>query len=301
MTRIHRALAILLAGSIFLGTPGLAGRFVPLVPAGAKSVTLLTGGKERTYYALTKRAPVTLQVDGPGQLVVFSRLSFPGGAEATGQYTIKVLEGKNTLKVQTTQTDRSDASFKGSAMRPGKSRKFSLNVPEDTHTFTFQLEGDNAGEAALRFLFGRKKGSGSLVSLEPLAYDKIVTAMVEEKLIAYYVASKERSVQLRIVGPTRLRVSTRLNYDAKMKGDQKYAVTLSEGGRQIVLKSLATTKSVGIEYQEWRDVVPGKVNAFFVDVPKGEHTYRVALTEGLAHSVSLKFSIPKKDLSNEAE
>jgi hypothetical protein len=86
-----------------------------------------------------------------------------------------------------------------------------------------------------------------------------------------------------------------------MKGDQKYAVTLSEGGRQIVLKSLATTKSVGIEYQEWRDVVPGKVNAFFVDVPKGEHTYRVALTEGLAHSVSLKFSIPKKDLSNEAE
>lgn len=278
-----------------------AGKSVPLIPANGKSVTILTGGQERTYYLLTKSAPITLEVDGPGKLSVLSRLGFAPGAEGPAQYAIKVVEGKATVKRQSTQTGPSDASYKDGRLRPGKSRRFSLDIPERGHTYTVFLEADQAEEAAVRFLFSRSKGAGKLVSLEPLAYDRIVTAVVDEKLIAYYIASGERSVQLRVIGPTRLRVSTRLNYDAAMKGDQKYAVAVSEEGKQVALKSLATSKSVGIEYHEWKDVVPGKVNAFFLDVPKGEHRYRFALAQALAHSVALKFSIPQNDLSNEEE
>ena len=84
-----------------------------------------------------------------------------------------------------------------------------------------------------------------------------------------------------------------------MKGDQKYSVSIHESDQTILLKPLATTKSVGIEYQEWKEVVPGKINEFYLEAPKGEHVYKFNLKQTLARSVSLKFSIPKKDLSNE--
>ena len=84
-----------------------------------------------------------------------------------------------------------------------------------------------------------------------------------------------------------------------MKGSQKYTMTVSEEGKQVLMRPLVTTKALAITYKEWKDVVPGKDGSFFLDVPVGEHHYRFGLGESLGHSVSLKFSIPQKDLKNE--
>lgn len=276
-----------------------AGSTIPIIPSNGKSITLIINGEEKNYYVLKKGNPLTIELDGPGKLTVLNRLCLMGKSARSEQYSIKVMEAKNILKIQTTLTDKSDASFKNSNLAPGKSRKFSFDVPEGSHTYNLFLESTGANEAAMKFMFAYKKGFGTLVSLEPLSYDKIVTAMVEEKLITYYVASTERGVQLRIVGPTRLRIGNRLNYDSTMKGDQKYSISIHEGDKQILLKPLGTTKSVGVFYQEWKDVVPGKVNEFYLAVPKGEHVYKFNVEQTLARSVSLKFSIPKTNLSNE--
>jgi len=286
---------------VMLGNHSLArgASNIPIIPTNGKSITLVINGEAKNYYLLKKNGHLTVELDGPGKLIVLNRLSLMNKRTASEQYSIKVMEGKNTLKIHTTQTDRSDASYKNSSLVPGKSRKFSLEVPEGSHTYNFFLENTNADEAAFKFMFAHRKGSGTLISLEPLSYDKIVTTIVQEKLITYYVASNERGVQLRTVGPTRLQISTRLNYDSTMKGDQRYSISIHEGAKQILLKPLATTKSVGVFYQEWKNVVPGKVNEFNIDVPKGEHIYKFDLEQTLAHSVSLKFSIPKNDLSNE--
>jgi hypothetical protein len=101
------------------------------------------------------------------------------------------------------------------------------------------------------------------------------------------------------VGPTRVKVTARLNFDATMKSEQPYNIAVLEGSNRIMKKSLSTTKSLGITYQEWKDVVPGKTDIFYIDVTGGEHTYKFSLEETSAQSVSLKFSIPPKDLNNE--
>mgnify|MGYP001446270714 CR=1 FL=1 len=295
-----KILPILLFLAIFPSASGLAGghRSMALVPENGKPVTLVVGGNERDYYLLAPGAPVRLQIDGPGKLNVVSRLILPKDGHDVQQYTIRVMQGDDTLKLHATQTDKSDASFKASQGVPGKSRKFTLKIPEKSFTCELWVDGAPRG-AAVRLLFTPAKGTKKLVAIEPLSYDRIVTAVIKENLLAYYVSSREHAVKLRVVGPTKVKVSLRLNYDKRMNGEQKYAVVISEGQNRLAQWSLKTTKSDGIVYQEWKEVVPGKLNSASLDVPAGEHLYNITLGEATATSVSLNFSVPEADLTNE--
>jgi len=276
-------------------------RTVTLKPINGKVITVIVDGKNLSYYLLSKTNPIKLEIDGPAKIKIQTRLSIPVQYSTIEKYSIKVSEKDKVIKLQSTSSEKSDASYNNSKFIPGKIRKFTLEVPEGTHTYEFSLENTNLTEAVLKFnsISKSKKGKKDRITLEPLSYDKVVTTFIKEKLLTYYVCSKERNVQLRIIGPTRLQTTLRLNFDATMKGTQPYAISIYEEGERVLLKPLSTTKSLGINYEGWKDVVPGKTNKIFLDVPRGEHTYIFILEETAARSVSLTFSIPKSDLDNE--
>ena len=300
MVKRSQTVFIVLAAALgFAAAEVIAGKSIPVIPVQGKAVAVVINGAEKNYYLLPKKAPIKIEVDGPGKLSIVSRLSFPTPSVGSEKYSIRIMEGKVTVKVYSTQTEKSDAVLKTSNTFLGKSRKCSLELPDGSHTYEFYLENNPSPEVALKFFFLPAKGKRKLVTLEALSYDRVVTAMVNEKLIIYYVCSGNHKAQLRVVGPTRMKVSARLNYDASMKGEQKYGISIWENGKQVLLKPFTTSKALGVSYQEWKDVVPGKVNSFYYDVPKGEHAYKFQLEESLAHSVSLKFSIHQKDLDNE--
>ncbi len=299
MTR-HRPKFVFAAVAIsVVAVQAIAGKSIPIIPVQGKAVQVIVNGNEKNYYLLSKKTPLKLEIDGPGKLSVLSRLSFPIESPGSEKYSIRIMEGKKMVREYSTQTERSDALLKISNARLGKIRKSSLQIPDGSHTYELYLENTSSPEVAVKLSFLPIKGASKLVTLEALSYDRVVTAMVKEKLITYYVCSLERRVQLKVVGPTRMKVSARLNYDESMKGGQKFAIAMSESGKQIFLKPFATTKALGVTYREWKDVVPGKVSSFYCDVPKGEHTYKFSLEESVARSISLKFSIPQKDLDNE--
>jgi hypothetical protein len=271
---------------------------VRLIPEGGRPVNLRIDGGEKEYYLLSKGAPLNLQVEGPGKLTVYSRIRFPASGGTSEKYAVRVKDGKNTLKLHSTQTEKSEATFAPSGEAAGKSRKFTMKVPEGSFTYVFSLE-ETAQDAALRFTFEASKDTRKRTAIEPLTYDRIVTATIKEKLLAYYVSSAQRPTTLRVVGPTKVRVTVRLNYDDKMKGEQKFAVVVSEKGTRVVTRALQTTKSIDVTYREWKEVVPGKSQSFSFDVPDGEHVYSFVPDQTLAGSVSLRFSIPQGDVANE--
>jgi hypothetical protein len=271
---------------------------VRLIPDGGRPVNLRIEGAEKEYYLLSKGAPLNLQVEGPGKLTVSSRSRFQAPGGASEKYAVRVKDGKNTLKLHSTQTEKSEATFEPSGEAAGKSRKFTMKVPEGSFTYVFSLE-ETGQDVALRFTFEASKDTRKRTAIEPLTYDRIVTATIKEKLLAYYVSSAKRPTTLRVVGPTKVRVTVRLNYDDKMKGEQKFAVVVSEKGTRVATRALQTTKSVDVAYKEWKEVVPGKSQSFSFDVPDGEHVYSFGLDQSLAASVSLRFSIPQADVANE--
>ncbi len=294
-----KALSIIAATALVVSSMTGAGKSVPVVPTNGTSLAVLTGGHERTYYSLSGKQNLQVELDGPGKLVIQSRLMLNPGAKGAERYSLIILEKGKPVASPETQTELSKARTKKGNAPLGKTRKVVIKVPAGTHVYQVALGKTGAQGAALRFSFIGGKGRRKLVNLEALSYHKVVTAVVKEKLITYYVSSKDQRVQLRIIGPTRLQVAARLNFDSKMKGQQRYSIAVMEGEKRILLKPLATTKALGATYREWKEVTPGKVNTFYLDVPSGEHRYSFRLQEALANTVSLKFSVPEKDLSNE--
>ncbi len=273
-----------------------------LLPANARPVTIAVGGNERDYCILSPAEPLKLRVDGPGKLSVISRCLFSSDSPEQQQYSVCVMEGEDTLKMQSTRTERSDAALTNSIVPlkavPGKSRKFTVLISDGSHLLQFRSQGAPHG-TALRLLFKPSKEKGKLVSIEPLSYDRIVTATINENQVAYYVASRARPVELRVVGPTKVRVSIRLNFDVSMQGKQKFSVVVTSGAERVAQWSLEAGRADELAYKEWREVVPGKLISALFDVPAGEHRYTVALGESSAKSVSLRFSVPQADLGNE--
>ncbi len=303
MKIIHKILTAIMGTIVVIFAVNLqvysAGKSISVIPLNGKSVPVLINGKEKTYYLLAKNNSIKVQIDGPGTLYIRTRLSLLKNSAEQEKYSVKVMEGNKEIKTYSTLAEKSSATLKTTGSTLGKKRKFSVKVPDGTHTYEFILDKTSSKEAAVKFSYTAPKGKRKLVTLEPLAYDRVVTAIVKEKLISYYVSSKKHNVQFHVVGPTRVKISTRLNYDATMKGGQKYTIVIIENGKTIVRKPFSTSKSVGVIYKEWKDVVPGKAISFFLDVPAGEHNYKFNVEETMASTVSLKFSIPKKDLNNE--
>jgi hypothetical protein len=275
----------------------------PLKPLNGKPVTVQLKSKQHLYHFVTKTEPVKLEVAGPVKIEVLTRLAIPASATGKIAYAIVVSEGGKQIKQYKTTTEVSDVTFVDDPSGVGKSRKCSLEIPEGEHTFVFALESEIADHCALRFALSGKNNlaralHGKSVRVEPLSYDRVVTAVVAEKLITYYVATKEKPIQLRVIGPTDVVVDARLNFDAKMIGKQSYTIAVVEGAKTLLTAPLTSTKSVGAFYKDWKEVVPGKINLLRLGVPAGEHLYQFVLKEGLASSVSLKFSIPEKAVTN---
>jgi len=273
-------------------------RYVVIRPENQKGEVLSIQGRERTYYQLGKSKEIEITLEGPGKLKVLSRLNFPPNVTGVQKYTLEIKEGGKVVKSYSTTTEKSGALSRDQKFVPGKSRKFTLNVPRGAHSYGFYLKEASLPGVSLKFLYDSYGDSGKLASLTPVSYFRVTSASIKEKPISYFVATTEVAVRLRVIGPTKLRIVSRLNYDARMKGEQKYAILASENGRLILTKPFLTSKSLGVEYKDWKEVVPGKSRTSYLPVPAGEHIYAFKLGESIAKSVSLRFSIPDENLTN---
>jgi hypothetical protein len=297
MTRIA---AVGLIG-LFVGVNAFCGQTPAFPSSSQKKITVVVKGKEKTYFGLVKDKPLSLKLAGPGTLTIVTRVIVAARDTAAASYSIDVRERTTLVKQYRTRAAASDATAAGMTGVPGKSRKFTIAVPPGNHAYELLLAQAPASEAMVRFLFSRTAGKREEVNLQASSYDRIVTAVVKEKMITYYVASKSKNVTLTVVGPTTLTVTTRLNFEPSMTGRQGYTVHVAEGNRQAARQALFTTKSMASYYRELKDVVAGKPETFSVEVPEGKHTYVFSLLETAAKSVSLKLSIPQSDVDKSDE
>jgi hypothetical protein len=296
--------AVLVAAASFLATASAfaagASRTgdILITPEGQKSVALSIAGKSVRYYRLPAAAELNMTVEGSGDLRVLSRLELGGGARGLQGYTLELAEGGKVLKLFDAKTEGSDATVKATNAPAGKSIKVVVRLAPGRHELTFRLKGTSAPGVFLRVLFHPAGTAVGLTPITPLSYERVVTAVVQESLISYFVAGTDQQVKVRLVGPLTLQVDSRLNFDPKMTGDQKYAVAASLDERPLKAFDLLTTRSQDVVYKDWKEEVPGKRQTFSLDVPAGEHVLSFLLKGGAARSVSLRFEIPTESLKN---
>ncbi len=279
--------------------PAKKARYISITPSKGTPVAVVTDEKIGSYFLCSPHEPLELSLIGPGTLEITTRLLLPKG-KTEGSYAVELREGSTFLERHETQSQAAMAKLSGRSEGVCKSRKFHYAFPSGPHRLTLSfISGDYPAVAARFALSVSKEKKEAYVAIAPLSYARSATIVIKEKSLTYYVAQPSRPVTFRVLGPARLKVVSRLAYDPRMKGAQKYSVTVTEEKKLLKQFPLETTKSSGLSFGEWPEVTPGKSRTFYFDIPEGEHHYDFGISGGMAKGVAFLFALPQGSLSNE--
>ena len=262
----------------------------------AKAVIWI-GGKERTYYHFTADEPLTFSVEGPTRVKVLTRVRMPNDRE-TAEYGVSI--SRDGVHIETVEKDaypKESAFYVAfSSFRPGVIRRIYIDVPTGRHGYELRAVGVYSVDVRL---FESAESKPSLVSIAPRDYGSVETLYYRDKELTYYLMTKDESVVLDVIGPTSIKVNTRLLYDATMLGEQTYIVGVREPGVPENLYRIDAEPSETVVCRDRDDVIPGALRHFMLEVPKGAHTYEFRLVDTTAGGLAVKFYIPRGDLTNE--
>ena len=254
-------------------------------------------GSERTYYHFTADEPLTFSVEGPTRVKILTRVRVPNDRE-TVEYGVSISrDGVHMETVEKEAYPKESAFYVAFlSFRPGVIRRIYIDVPTGRHGYEISAVGGHSVDVRL---FESARSKPSLVSIAPRDYDSVETLYYRDRELTYYLIAKGTLVVLDVVGPTSIKVNTRLLYDATMLGEQTYIVGVREPGVPECLYRIDGEPSETVVMRDRDDIIPGALRHFVLEVPRGAHTYEFRLVDTVAGGLAVKFYIPRGDLTNE--
>ncbi len=266
---------------------------------GVTPLTLSVQGKPRVYFRVTSQLPLSLTVEGPGRLRIVSRAELPRGAARVASYRVRIDEKGKTLKEQATESSGADGvSLGGGDALLCKSRSFAVDVPAGSHRVSVSVIDVSSALVRL-FLSGPSRSGAAMVSITPVEAARSVTVSEGEKLIPYYSVLPGKPVRLRIVGPTSLELSSRLDFDATMRGVQSYRLAITGEGRRLREVEFKTTKATTATYTDLKDRSASKMDRVVIPLGNGTHELAVELIEPRNGSAEIHVRIPQPTIGSE--
>lgn len=263
---------------------------------GAKA-EILVDSETFTYYRFDSVAPLNLSVEGPTRLKILTRIRVPDDAnEAT--YSVEITrDGAHSTIDGFTAAPSEHAHYVAfNNYRPGVIRRIYVDVPTGQHGYEILAAGEAVVDARI---FESTRARPSRVSMAPRVYAAVETFYYRDKELTYYILTEDAPVVLDVVGPTSVKVNTRLMFDETMLEDQTYVLGVREYGTPEQLYKIETGPSETVTSRDRSDLIPGALRHFMLEVGRGAHTYEIRLVDTVGSAVAIKFYIPRGDLLNE--
>jgi hypothetical protein len=280
-----------------------APKSVSLKPAKIeKKVTTVVSGKSRSYYSLGITEPSVISVQGPGTLVVNTRVQFYAGEKGPKKYTVLYAIDGGAVKseaVSNVDPSKQGAYEDVSLGVPGELKSFEIELLRGSHTIEFRLK-ENAMNVAARYVFTPAKiVKQEWLAFSPMLPSEPVDLISKESNTEYYRFSMEKPLKVEIIGPTELRVMTRTENQYQMKGRINYRVQVKEKGVVINTYLLYSKVSEVAVYKDEKALIPGTATEFVIYVPEGKHIYEILPLDKDKSSLLGRLLIPVKDVKLE--
>lgn len=289
--------------SIMLISGGLSGyavaktdykAFAP--PDLGKSVLLKSGVKHYRYFELESGKTVSLEISGPAKIKIRTRALFSGGS-SSGQYSVAVWEGEKVRAGRKTSVKTSKLSLQDGAGKIGLARDVFLRVPKGKHKYSITFGSDNIDKLYLRFYQEKKKKKkAEYVSFRPYEFARRERVKSGKSEISYYFIDDNGGANLKVIGPTKIKVYCRANFDPTQKEKSKFSFGAFEKGKEVKKFSAIAKKSLKSVYTKVPELIPSTVHTFTLDVPDGEHLYEFRKINSLSPNLAVRFRILKSSL-----
>jgi hypothetical protein len=270
----------------FLSIMCILSQIVDISPNEPYEIEIVTKKKE-SFIILAKNTPVTMTVEGPTYLRVYTRIPWYDRSAKYEIYKVILQENEIDEKIITLESEKSDVS-KGEKGNPvSKWRSFYIEVPQGLNTYKLIHWSSPRDTILVKVAYESPKQWRDIAATE---YSSTIETIEEEQFTKYYELPRDGSVTLRIKGPTRLKVISRLNYDTQTIGEQNYTLIAEDNGT-IEKFALTCHKSEIITFENRKDIVPSDAQRSYIDVGDGWHALRFRLSGAVAQSISLRFQV----------
>ncbi len=259
-------------------------------------VRLTISDKHKIYYEALHTKDVLFEITGPATMHIITRVEI-SGQSGRGDYTYKwQMDDEDWVQVTHYAKPSEQASLYGTS-EISVSRRDVVEVSEGTHYYRFHRPQSEKRRLFFR-ITTRKQDPlkhADLTPLQPTEFGDIWQIIVREINYDYYVARSGEEIVLDVVGPTTIKVVSRLDYDAMMMGEKSYRIKVHEDEQLKNTYAVTARPSSVAYYENQKGHIPGRGSSFFVSVPEGKHSYRFEFVDGTQTSL-MRFYIPHSDL-----
>lgn len=269
-----------------------------LTPEKGDKLSLLIGDKVSPYFKLAVDSSVYVTATGPGDLELLVRISFPAGSKDHINWKLTVEENGTTITSHDETVAASDAAWQESTARPGDGVKVPVTVPEGDHRYKVTLTSPLKSFAGIRYIMSADLAHEEKSAVYPAEMLGTTSIAVKAKVLDFFLADTVKPVKVKVIGPTRLRVVTRLAYSGTMKGGQLYSAVVSTDYGPEQRNPLQTFKATSSYFTNHKDWSVGESKTFYIDVPEGHHEVAVRLGSSTAPALAMRFTIPKEDIKH---
>lgn len=265
---------------------------------GAGSVCLEVAGSQVDYTLLDGRDSAQASVQGPRRLKLISRYLFDAEDPDRVPYTVTILvDGNEVLRKTFNGLPHTDVAVCRDDRRVGQLRRAYVELPTGRHEVTVLAESAGQGKVAVRLFRQVRRQRESWVTFAPEQYQELRHLQFDSgNQSVYYQFSIDRPLRLSVIGPTTLRLSTRLDFDHTMNGTQQYALQVHFDGEPWRVFHFDCTALTSATYVERPDILPGVRKNLRIQVPRGQHTVEVQCVRPDHCGVATMIHIPKRDV-----
>ena len=264
-----------------------------------EKVAIKSGDKTRSYYALDATKVAMVSLKGPGVLRVITRCAFVEGQKDKLNYEVLyTVDGgeQQTVKIKGAQR-ASKASYQDASMgTPGQLEDFEIELNRGDHSIQFLAVNGQAPVAVRYFFSAGKVIKKKWIAFNPVKPTEPVDLITRENIVSYSRFSLDKPLKVELIGPTQVRVLTRVENHYTMRGRIQYRIQVKENDEVINTYSLSSKRSQVTVYSDNKELLPGTACEFVIDVPKGKHTYEIMPLDKDKSTVLGRFLIPENDV-----
>ena len=261
-----------------------------------KSVMLKSNSKQYKYFELQRGSSMSFEVTGPTKVKIRTRAILPSNASA-GQYNIAVWEGTKIRAGRKAEVSQSKVIIENVVSRIGTARDVIIKVPKGKHGYIVTFQSDSVDKLLLRFYQQKKsKKESAYEAFFPFEYARREKLVCGKSRLSYYFIDENGGAKLKVIGPTKIKVYCRANFDPTVKEKSKFTLGVFERDKSVKMFSAVADKSAKCVYPAVPELIPSTVHSFTLTVPDGEHIYDFKKLNSSPPSLSTRFAIPKISL-----
>ncbi len=243
--------------------------------------------KTEQYNLLVKGEPITLTVEGPTYLRVYTRIPWSSDLKGSEIYKIILQDNYFDEEIKTFESEKSVVTKDKSGRALSKWRSFFIEVDEGINTYKLMNWYSPNDTILVKVKYEAPKKWKDIPATD---YNSILEAIEGEKIVKYYGFNNSQEVTLGISGPVNLRVTSRLSYTSMETGEQNYTILVDDKGTTDKF-NLKCYKSETIKYNNRKDVVPSNARSFYINLNAGWHVVKFSLSGTMAKEAALRFQI----------